>query len=871
MSFFVDAVAVPCYGADVLGLRTPLRSLQGSAARLLLTVVALAAAVALVCAIDLANRSVYAAFSEVIDTMAGRASLYVTAGENGLVPDRVAAQVADVPGVELAVPVVQASAFLTDGSGQQLLVHGVDIADDQAVRVYEPDAPDAPALEDPLLFLSQPDSVMLTREFAARRGLGEGDAIELQTPSGRRRFTVRGLLAPRGVGTVQGGNLILMDIQAAEQAFTRPGLASRIDIVVQRDADPPAVGDAVQAVLPPGLRVELPAQRRVNLHRVMRAAQTMMTAVSVLGIVAAFLIAFGRLSTVFDARAWQVAVLRAAGVRTRRVWWELAKESLLVGLAGVVIGIPAGIAVGRLVLPVVAQTTALTANLVATEASLHVRPVSVVLAAALGLLTALLAAALPAWRAARVPIVETLRGRGVEQPGAAGAGSWLALALVVGAAGLALALHAASGDASIGLTASGLLVVCAVLAARPLLAVLRRPLEASLPLLAGATGRFAVQSLLVRPRRTALAVTTVGVGFGTVVWLWTVAGSFEQSVLEVVPHKLRGDLSVGSAHLEAGYLEAAMDGSLIDAIAAVPGVEIVVGERVIDWRYANGPISIDAFDPPYFRDPRFGPIPLVGRQLPDALGAVARGEAVIVSENFVRNLGKKVGDLLTLDTPSGPLTLPIAGVWPDFLSSRGTVDMSRDVMRTWWRDEHVVRGLVKVAPGVPVADVRDAIAARLGARYGLRVLTLGALVEWFAGQVRRGFAAFHVLAALLLVLVLVGVGDALAATTLERTREFGVTRAVGVRRRALGRIVVLEALLLGALGLAMALAVGLLLGALWVQWTFPSLLGWTIAFHLPLVPLTGLALAVIGTCVLASYLPAVRAARLDPVAALRTE
>src|SRR5689334_4158866 len=86
----------------------PLRFLRGSATRLVLTVGAVASGVALVCAIDLANRAVLTAFTEVVDAMAGRASLQVVAGEGGLMPEDVAATVAAVPGVTLAVPVVSA-------------------------------------------------------------------------------------------------------------------------------------------------------------------------------------------------------------------------------------------------------------------------------------------------------------------------------------------------------------------------------------------------------------------------------------------------------------------------------------------------------------------------------------------------------------------------------------------------------------------------------------------------------------------------------------------------------------------------------------------------------------------------------------------
>src|ERR1043165_743516 len=107
--------------------RIPFCFLRASSARLLLTIGALASGVALVCAIDLVNQSVLTAFVEVIDAMAGRAALQVTTGVSGLFPEDLAETVAKVPGVELAVPIVSASAFVTDGTGEILTVHGIDI------------------------------------------------------------------------------------------------------------------------------------------------------------------------------------------------------------------------------------------------------------------------------------------------------------------------------------------------------------------------------------------------------------------------------------------------------------------------------------------------------------------------------------------------------------------------------------------------------------------------------------------------------------------------------------------------------------------------------------------------------------------------
>src|SRR5207253_6400585 len=184
-------------------------------------------------------------------------------------------------------------------------------------------------------FLGRPDSILLARSFAGPRGLEAGTKLELETPTGRRHFTVRGLIEPEGIGRVHGGNLVVMDLFAAEKAFTRPGLINRVDVVVARDREVATVRKALASALPEGLRVTAPAQRKVDLHRIMRSVQVMLQGVSLLVLLAAFLIVFNRLSAVFEARIWQVGVMRAMGLRPRDVWLELLAESSLIGAAGV--------------------------------------------------------------------------------------------------------------------------------------------------------------------------------------------------------------------------------------------------------------------------------------------------------------------------------------------------------------------------------------------------------------------------------------------------------------------------------------------------------------------------------------------------------
>src|SRR5213079_1541538 len=145
---------------------------------------------------------------------------------------------------------------------------------------------------DPLVFLARPDSIALARPFAAAHGLALGDRFELATPAGRRNFTLRGIFD-------------------AEELFTRRGFITGVDVVVAPDADVREVAEVIVALLPAGLRVQAPAQRQADLRRVTDSLRVALQALGLFGLVAAFLITFNRLSTVFEERAWQLGVLRA--------------------------------------------------------------------------------------------------------------------------------------------------------------------------------------------------------------------------------------------------------------------------------------------------------------------------------------------------------------------------------------------------------------------------------------------------------------------------------------------------------------------------------------------------------------------------------
>jgi putative ABC transport system permease protein len=845
--------------------------LRAQYGQLALTIVALATGVALVCAMDIANRAVRDAFTDVLDTMAGRVSLEIAASDGGFFAEDEAARLAHVPGVELAVPIVTATAFVADDSGELLNVLGVDVANESAVRAYATTHDDAGLVDDPLVFLSQPDSIAVPRRFADRRGLALGSTLALETPSGRRTFTVRGLLEAEGVGLVYGGSLVVMDVWAAQAAFTKPGLITRVDVVVPADHDRDAVRAAIAAILPAGLRVDSPTQRKADFQRAIRSMHVLLDAIAATSLFAGLLVIVGRLSTVFERREWQLGAMRALGVTRAGVWAVLMAETAILAAIGVAIGLPAGVALGRVLLPIVAATTAVNYRLVAPAAVWSVRPVSLALATALGFLCAFVAAAFPARRAARRAAIETIRSRGTEMGARATRTFWVVRGTVVGMVVAAVLLQRALGNPAYGMAASALLVVATGLAATPLVWLASRWV---LPLLGDAAGpvvHFAASTVASATRRTSFMAAALGIGLGSALWLTTVARSFERSLVDALSHVITADLIVGSANVVGGREPVPIDEGIVPELARVSGVDTVVSWRVRDWEYAGGPIAIDSFDPEYFRRSDLGQWTLVGGHDPDPWEEVARGSGAVVSSSFATNVGVGVGDVLSLETPTGPLAARVAGITVAFTSPRGTLFLSRDVYRRAWNDSQITQALVKLTPGTSRDVARAAIERTLGHAYRLEILSASDLLHFWIEQVRRGFAATPVLAGLVLLVVLIGLTDALVASVAERTREIGALRALGLGRRHVTQMVVFEALLTGTVGIVLAVGLGLALGLLWVDGTFPLLLGWALGFHFPGVQLAVVVILTMVLCAAAGALPAVRAGRLAPAEALRYE
>jgi putative ABC transport system permease protein len=168
-----------------------------------LTTAGIVLGVALLVSMRAANQSVLGAFNQTVDRIAGKAQLTITEGENGF-PEETLEKVQAAPEVRAAAPVIQATVDTGMAGQGRILILAVDMTGDRSLRDYDFDSGQEDVIDDPLVFLAQPDSLIVTREFADRNRLTSGSRLILDTMEGRKQFTVRGVLKPGGLAQAYG-------------------------------------------------------------------------------------------------------------------------------------------------------------------------------------------------------------------------------------------------------------------------------------------------------------------------------------------------------------------------------------------------------------------------------------------------------------------------------------------------------------------------------------------------------------------------------------------------------------------------------------------------------------------------------------------
>jgi putative ABC transport system permease protein len=246
-------------------------------------------------------------------------------------------------------------------------------------------------------------------------------------------------------------------------------------------------------------------------------------------------------------------------------------------------------------------------------------------------------------------------------------------------------------------------------------------------------------------------------------------------------------------------------------------------------------------------------------------------DAVAVNEALAAQYNLKPGDHITIPTPAGPIPFNVAAVIVEYSSDSGTLLIDIGTYQKYWGERLVDTIAVRVKPGEDVIAVRDAIQQKFGSDRKLFVLA-----SWeFKREVRKMldqiFIFDHLLNIITLTIASLGIIITLLASVLERTREIGILRSIGMLKKQVSRIVILESVLLGVVGGSLGCVAGLILGWMTLEGFYRADYGGSAEFFIPYVSIAWALVMSAGLSALAGIYPARRAAKTNITEALSYE
>lgn len=702
--------------------------------------------------------------------------------------------------------------------------------------------------------------VVIDRASAIDGDLGIGDTAVVRMPQPVEAQIV-GLIEPAGGNDLGGVTYAAFTLDEAQRHLTGGAdMLSQVIVAADPDVTQDQLVQRLQPLLPQGaeaisgadLNDELTEQIGADFLNFFEAFLLGFAAIALL--VAGFSI-YNTFSITVAQRSRESALLRTIGSSRGQVLSSVLVETALLGVVASAVGLLAGVGLA------VGLSALLDAfGFGVPTAAMTVDGTIAAVSFGVGLVVTMLAGAVPAVRASRVPPLAALREVTVDRSHASLVRGIIGVLLTV--AGVALVVGAAVGSGSVliqagigaALTMVGV-VVLGPLVAGPMGRLLGAPLR-----LRGITGQLAGENAVRNPRRTAGTASALMIGVAVVTLFTVVAASIKTTIDETLSNSFGGDLVVTAGSFSGSGLPP----ELASDIAQLPEVEQAVGIGLGAARIGSEETVFTVAEPELLGD-------LMNIELVAGSWAEVGDDGIAITDDLAIAGGLALGSTIALEFVGGTSAeLVVDAIYaPGIGDTLGTYVVPRQV----W-SEHAMRQidttvLIRLVQGVDLGDGRAAVEDITAAYGSPPVQDREQYAQSVAGDIDQVLALVYVLLALAVVIALMGIANTMSLSVHERTRELGLLRAVGSTRSQIRSMVRGEAVIVSVFGTIGGLVLGTFLG-----WGLMAAIAAQEGIGLFTVPLTQLAVvlalgAVVG--IVAAVQPARRAARLDVLTAIATE
>lgn len=700
-------------------------------------------------------------------------------------------------------------------------------------------------------------SVALDKDTAKKGEYKVGDKVRVATNGPVKEYTLSGVFTTEDGAVNAGGSLVLFETTVAQKLYLRPGEFRDVSVTAAPGTSDQQVLAAVKPLLPKDAEAKtgkvVANEEAERTERSLSSLNRLLLGFAGIALFVGIFLIANTFTMLVAQRTKELALLRAVGASRRQVKRSVLLEAAVVGVIASVIGFALGIGLAT----GLRSAMSLIGGKI-PAGPLVVAPSTVVATFAVGVLITVLAAWLPARRAAKIPPVAAMNS----QYAVATVKSLVlrnsigAVITLLGAAAVVAGSTQSGTNAQLAIAAGAFLALIGVIILIPLLSrpviALVRPL---LRRLFGVSGKLATQNAVRNPRRTGATASALAIGLTLVTGISVLGVTLGQAVDRMTTDNIKADYMISMASGDS------LDESALAALEKADGVTAVSPQQSVWLTIGDDGLSASGVTP--------GDVQKVLNvdTVSGSVDSLGRGE-IAVSDKTAKSHGWKTGDSVTVTYDDDKKeTLKVGALYKDneFLSQ---VLMPREKVAPHEGSADIREIYVKTDGGASAANEQSVVNA-LGDNPAMSIMDRQDIRDMFGGSINLMMNIMYGLLAMALIIAVLGVVNTLAMSVFERQQEIGMLRAIGLDRRKVKRMIRLEAVVISLFGAVVGIGLGMFLG-----WAIGQSASASIPQYELVVPWGRIALflvlaGLVG--VLAALWPARNAAKLNMLTAIKTE
>jgi len=795
----------------------------------ILLLIGIAFSVALIVSVDIANQSASRSFSLSKEILSTKSTHHIL-GTYSDFDEEIYKSLKLKLGLKNLAPIVEDYVNIAELDGRAVKLLGTDFFADLIFHDGQ-NSPLSNLTQNTLTeLIAKPGAALVSSDIAQSAGIKIGETLNVTYGSETLSIEIIGVLDSQNDELSKSlGGLLLTDISTAQELLGKVGLLSQIDLVI--DEETPEGLSALQSIrdyLPAGVEVKSKDLLLGSAKSLTRSFELNLTALSLLALFVGVFLIYNIVSFSVIQRRSIIGTLRSIGATRRQIFKMIMAEALAIGFIGSLIGIAGGVLLGRSIVGLVTRSIN-DLYFTLTVSNFSVSPETIIKGLLAGILAALFAALVPAYEASSFRPINILRRSSFESFFLKSIKLFGLIGVIVIALGYILIILPTKSlvlsliSVFLILFGASLLVPISTTLLMKLFSLILSPM--------GLIGRMSPRNIIRSASRTAVAIASLTVAISVILSVSIMIGSFRSTVVNWLDSTLTADIfiSMDSPNISS---QAGLNPKILDEVINTSGVDRVATVRRISYNSPGyGLFNLVAVTKALATENReFIWKEMDNEQLWDQM----QHNSILISESFAyrNNIEPGPAKTIELQTDQGLKEFDVSGVYYDYGAQTGVLLISDDLYRSLWQDDKITSLGVYVSNIDHIDKTVRELRTKLSKYSNLVIRSNDNLKQSAIKTFDRTFTVTSALRILIAIVAFISVLSSLMALQLEREREFGVFRAIGMTVSQLRGMIFLENGLIGLASGLFSIPLGVALSLILIYVINLRSFGWTLNFSI---------------------------------------